>query len=200
MTEQQSSTPGGQIPNGDDPQGQIPTQTQGQMPSDPSQKVPIESLPQPIQDYIKELRSQAKESRKQLEVEARARQATEEAKLREQGEYKKLAETHEARVRELEPIAERYTALSSLVAEQINVEVKNWPATVKALDPGPETDIETRLAWLNKARPIVSDLQLQARGTQPGNGPNPKPSSGMTPEGLANNYEQRLRASGKYSA
>lgn len=165
-----------------------------------TEKTQISSLPSDIQEYIRLLRNEAEDAKKREKAEAKAKQQLDEQRLQEQGEYKKLAEQHAARVLQLEPIVERYEQLAKLVGEQIDSEIKDWPQTVKALDPGADSGIETRLAWQNKARAIVGDLQQQARATQPGNSPNPKPASGSSPDQLARNYEQRLRASGKYGA
>jgi len=165
-----------------------------------TEKTPIGSLPADVQDYIRLLRGEAEEAKKQQKAEAKAKQQLDEQRLQEQGEYKKLAEAHAARVQQLEPIAERYQQLSKLVGEQIDSEIKDWPSTVRALDPGADAGIEIRLAWKSKASAIVGDLQQQARGQQPGNSPNPKPASGSSPDTLARTYEQRLRASGKYGA
>jgi vacuolar-type H+-ATPase subunit I/STV1 len=193
----------GQTPNGDTPgqtatpQGQ--TTSSGSTPTE-TDKTPISSLPADIQDYIRRLRDEAEEANKKQRADARKLQQAEEQRLKEQGEYKQLAEAHAARVQQLEPIAERYEALSKLVTEQIDDETKDWPQTVKALDPGADAGIETRLAWRNKARAIVADLQQQARGQQPGNSPNPKPASGTSPDTLARTFENRLRSSGKYGA
>lgn len=165
-----------------------------------TEKTQISSLPSDIQEYIRLLRNEAEDAKKREKAEAKAKQQLDEQRLQEQGEYKKLAEQHAARVLQLEPIVERYEQLAKLVGEQIDGEIKDWPQTVKALDPGADSGIETRLAWQNKARAIVGDLQQQARATQPGNSPNPKPASGSSPDQLARNYEQRLRASGKYGA
>jgi hypothetical protein len=194
-------TPEGQTPNSDTP-GQTAT-PQGQTTSSGStteNKTPINSLPADIQDYIRRLRDEAEDANKKQRADARKLQQAEEARLQEQGEYRKLAEQHAARVQQLEPIAERYEQLSKLVGEQIDSEIKDWPSTVRALDPGADTGIEIRLAWKSKASAIVGDLQQQARGQQPGNSPNPKPASGSSPDTLARTYEQRLRASGKYGA
>ncbi len=182
-------TPGGQTPPGGDPPGQTPQQQQpgqtppttatpGQTPTSGQSRTSLNDLPQDIQDLVRGLRKEAKESREALEVIQRDAQTAADAKLKEQGEFKKLAEQHEARVKELEPIASRYAALSELVSEQIKTEMKEWPASVKALDPGKDASIETRLEWLTRARAIVADLNIQARGSLPGNRPNP-PAQGQ---------------------
>jgi hypothetical protein len=203
MTKQQETTPAskeGLTPTDDATNPGLTATPQGLTTSGSTEKTPIGSLPADIQEYIRLLRGEAEEAKKREKAEAKAKQQLDEQRLKEQGEYKLLAETHAARVQQLEPIAERYEQLSKLVGEQIDSEIKDWPSTVRALDPGAESGIEVRLAWQNKARAIVGDLQQQARGQQPGNSPNPKPASGTSPDTLARTYENRLRSSGKYGA
>jgi len=197
MDKENNTAPNGQTPNnGTAPNGQTPN-PQNQTVSG-SEKTSINSLPPDIQDYIKRLRKEADEANEKTRAEARAKQLAEETRLKEQGEFKALAEKHEARVRELEPVSERYNQLSVLIAGQIEAQVKDWPAEVRAFDPGPDASVEQRLSWLEKSKPLIEKLQMQARAQQPGNAPNPRPSQ---PTGDMNTtYEQRLRASGKYGA
>lgn len=125
--------------------------------------------------------------------------AAEQQRLKEQGEFRALAEKHEARVKELEPVNERYTQLSSLVAGQIEVQIKDWPQEVKAFDPGADAPIEQRLTWLEKSKPLIEKLAQQQRATNPGNGPNPRPSGG-TPDTARDSFMDKMRRSGKYGA
>jgi len=144
-------------------------------------------LPPDIQDYIKSLRDEAKETRKQLDSEARAKQQAEEQRLKEQGEWKRLAETHQARVQELEPKSARLEKLSELFAQYIETEIKDWPLEVKTFDPGKDADVESRFDWILKSRPLIAKMQQQAQGQLPGNRPNP------TPQG-SRSFEERVAA------
>lgn len=139
----------------------------------------IDSLPPDIQDYIKRLRHENEEANKKAKAEAQAKQQAEEARLKEQGEWKSLAEKHEARVKELEFVDERLKSISIELGKQIDAEIKDWPKSVKALDPGPDAPIEQRLAWRSSAQAIVAEMQSQARGQAPGNPPNPRAVSGQ---------------------
>jgi hypothetical protein len=186
-------TPNGQVPNGTDPQGQVPTiPSNGQVPNEPPN---IDAL----LAQIKELRAENAKHRTKANEQAQAAQAAEEARLKEQGQFKQLAEQHEARVKELEPLQGRYAELSQLVAGQIEAQIEEWPATVKVFDPGADAPIEQRLSWLEKSKPLIEQLQLQARANQPGNGPNPRPTQ-STPDDARAAFERKLRASGKYGA
>ena len=199
MTTENTSPTGEQTPPSGDPPGQTPT-PQSQTTSG-SQKTPIESLPADIRDYIARLRTEAEEANKLRRAEAKAKQDAEEARLKEQGEFKALAEKHETRVKELEPISESYAALSASVNKQINADIKDWPEEVKSLDPGKDASVETRLAWVAKARPIVEKMNAQQlnRATAPGASRSPRPTGAA---GDLTNDEARisLLKSGMYKA
>jgi len=156
-------------------------------------------LPPDIQDYIKRLRDEAEEANKLRKAEAKAKTEAEAARLKKQGEFEELAKQHEKRIQELEPIAESYTRLASTMNTQIEAEIKDWPPEVKSLVPGPDVAVESRLEHITRLRPLQEKLQVQARGTSPGNSPNPRPS-GQTPDNVRDEYEKRLRTSGKYGA
>jgi len=131
--------------------------------------------------------------KKQKEQEELAK-STLELKLKEQGEFQKLAEQHQARVQELEPISERYSKLTELVSDQIKSQTKDWPPEIKTFDPGENASIEDRLAWVEKSKPLIDKLQA----SKPGNGPNPKPSNGSAKEAAQTAFD-KLRATGQYS-
>src|SRR6266571_414167 len=185
----------GQTPPGADAQGQTPQQTPGQTPTTtpPGQtpaggRTSLSELPQDIQDLVRGLRREAKESREALEAKLRTEQDAEQQRLKQ----------HESRVKELEPIATRYNALAELVSEQIKAETKDWPASVKALDPGKDAPIEERMAWKNRAAAIVAELASQARGTLPGNRPNPTPQGQPSREELVAANRKELQKSRTY--
>ncbi len=195
------SPPGGQTPPAGDPPGLKPT-PQGQTPSG---RTPFDSLPLDVQDYIKTLRDEAKVTREQAkalqeqaDAEAKAKADAAEAEAKAKGEFKQLAEKHEKRVAELEPIAQSYTKLAELVSEQIKDEIKDWPQSVKALDPGKDAPIEERLAWKNRAAAIVTELATTARGSLPGNRPNPTPQGQPSREELVAANRKELQKSRTY--
>src|SRR4030095_13010946 len=92
-----------------------------------------------IQEYEASQEKQRREAAKQLED-----------KAKEQGEWQKVAEQREARVKELEPIQERYAALATLLTGQIKAQTKDWPKEVKDLLPGDDTPIEVRYDQVQK--------------------------------------------------
>ena len=224
MTTNPNTPLAGQTPPSGDPPGQTPTNTQpptpGQTPppsqsqttpasGQSQQQTPITSLPPDIQDYIKRLRDEAEEANKAKRAEAKAKAEAEAARLKKQGEFEELAKQHEKRIQELEPIAESYTRLASTMNAQIETEIKDWPPEVKSLVPPQETvlsngerrvtPVEERLEHITRLRPLLEKLQVQARGTSPGNSPNPRPS-GQTSDNVRDEYEKRLRTTGKYGA
>ncbi len=148
---------------------------------------------------IKELRKENAAARNKVKEQDDLNAANLESQLKEQGKYKELAEQHAERVKALEPINERYTTLSQLVSAQIETQIKDWPSEVKAFDPGADSSVEQRLAWLEKSKPLIEKLQLQARSTSPGNTPGPRPV-GSSSDDVRGGFENRLRASGKYGA
>lgn len=166
----------GQTSDTETPNGQTPN-PQGQTAQSGSQKTPIESLPADVQEYIKSLRKEAETANKQIKAQEQARKQADEQRMKEQGQYKELAEKHQTRVHELEPIAQSYSQLSARVRNQIESQIKDWPAELKAFDPGPDAPIESRLAWLEKSKPLLEKLQQQARSQLPGNSPNPRPAT-----------------------
>jgi hypothetical protein len=150
-----------------------------------------------LQQKITELERDNRNYRIQRKQQEEAAQKAEQQRLREQGEFQKLAEQHAARVQELEPVAQSYTQLAELVSGQIESQIKDWPAELKAFDPGKDAPIEQRLAWLEKSKPLLEKLQQQARSTQPGNAPSPRPA-GTNPGKDVDELRMRYRESGKY--
>ena len=203
MSNNTSTNPtGGQEPNVG-PSGQEPN-SKGQEPNEtPKPALSREAL----ESIVAELRNENAENRiklKKLEDEQKKREKAakdqEEQQLREQNQFKELAEKYGAKVQELEPTVERYTALSTLLADQIKAQIKDWPKEVKDLLPSDDTPIESRYAQVQKLQAFVDKLNAStAPQTRPGNAPNPKPAS-PTPEGLQQRLENQLRASGKYRA
>lgn len=133
-----------------------------------------------------------------------ASQAAEQQRLKEQGSFKQLAEQASARVKELEPVQERYTALSGLLADQIKAQIKDWPKEVKDLLPGDDTPIEVRYSQVQKlqtlATQLASQAQQQQRASLPGNKPGPQPNQNneQTREQQVTDYRLRRKQTGMY--
>lgn len=110
------------------------------------------------QEFINKLVGDARiKSRAKAEAEFKAQQskATEEAEranLAAKDEWQKLSATHEARVKELEPLVDQVKAYGELVAGMLKDRVKELGDNAKkAVDALPESmSAIERLAWLNK--------------------------------------------------
>jgi hypothetical protein len=171
-TDPPGQAPGSSVP----PPGQAPTQTPSQAGGDSQQQ---HSLSQDdVQRVIADLRKENAAHRKKAKEQEEQAQAAEQERLRQAGEYKQLAEQHEKRVKELEPVQESYTRLAEQINAQIAAEVKDWPTEVKSLVPDTNVPVESRLEQVAKLRPLIAQLTQQARGQAPGNRPNP-PAQGQ---------------------
>ena len=172
-----NTDPPGQAPGSSVPPGQAPNQTPPQAGGEQSQQQ--QSLSQEdIQRVIADLRKENAAHRKKAKEQEEQAQVAEQERLRQAGEYKQLAEQHEKRVKELEPIQESYTRLAEQINAQIQAEVKDWPTEVKSLVPDTIVPVELRLEQVAKLRPLIAQLAQQARGQAPGNRPNP-PAQGQ---------------------
>lgn len=201
-----NSDPKEQDSKGEDPKGQEPT-SGGQEPSEPQNKSPLSR--EALESIVVDLRKENAESRvklkkfedeqKQLEQErkkeAEAKEAEKQQQLKEQGKWQEIAEQKDSRVQELEPVKERFTNLETLIAEQIESQIKDWPADAKLFDPGKDAPIEQRLEWMNKARKLAE--KLQQKSAQPGNSPNPKPAPGI-PQTTVETTMDKIRPTGAY--
>jgi len=195
------SSPSGGTPGGGTPQGETPTTSgTGETPQ-PTTLTSVEDANHEIERLkasLKRANAESKSNRELLEAKLKTEQDAEQQRLKQQGQFEELAKQHESRVKELEPIATRYSALAELVSEQIKAETKDWPASVRALDPGKDAPIEERMAWKNRAAAIVAELQTTARGTLPGNRPNPSPAGQPSREELIAANRKDLQKSRTY--
>lgn len=99
----------------------------------------------------------------QRKADADKQTAAEKAKqqaLKEQGDWKSIAEQHEARIKALEPVESQATRYRDLLNSQIDAEIKAWPKEVAALDPGTD-NLDARLAFVQKSRALAAALQAK---------------------------------------
>lgn len=192
-----SNTSSGQQSHGDPtstpPANVAPSASHGDQSSQPSPNA--EELERKLAEVMKENADYRKKAR---EREAAAA-AAEEQRKKEQGEFEALAKQYEARVKELEPKVAQFEAMAAKLKKQIQTATKEWPSEVKAFYPGDGADIDQIQDWYDRSQPLIERMNTQARGAQPGNGPNPRPA-GSSPDDTQKVYLQRLRASGKYGA
>ncbi len=113
---------------------------------------------------------------------AKAESDAEEARLKEQAQWQKLAESKAdelAKLKaDLEPKAALVADLTLFVNDAIDAEIKDWPDEVKSLVPGAD-NVKARAAEVEKLRPLASKLSTQP--TAPGNPRGPKPAGGVDP-------------------
>jgi hypothetical protein len=147
-------------------------------------KEQIEAL---IKDRLDRQRAQFEAQR------AQAERAAQEAALVEQQKWQELAEQRAAELAKLTPVAERVTALESLMSAQISARAAALPPALRELEPV-DAPIETRLAWLEKAHAAAQ--QFAGAGVV-GAGGNPRPaaSAGRT----LDDEKAALRGRGGYS-
>jgi len=199
-----TTDPNGQTPQGSAPTGQTPTTPQGQTPNGQQQRTTMDSLPPDIQDYIRDLRKESENNRKALEAKIQAEKQAEEARLKEQGEFKALAEQRETQLKELEPVKSRYDQLSTLLADQIKAQIKDWPKEVKDLLPSDDTPIEVRYSQVQKlqalALKVSEQAQAQQRANLPGNTPGPRQANQeQSRDQQKQDFRLRRKQSGQYS-
>lgn len=199
MINNPNAVPGSETPNGAAPTGETPTLATGETPGTTTEPSPAEIRKENerLSAALKRANAEAKEHR----LKAEELDKIKEARMREQGEYEQLAKKHEERVKELEPISERYNRLAEQVRTQILADTKQWPAEVKAFYPGDDADVEQLQDWFTRSKPLVAKLTTQAQPKPAaGNGPNPRPiSPGQQQVADVEELRRRARESGKYA-
>ena len=155
-----------------------------------------DTKPEPIaftpdqQAYLDKLigkaRSEGRESaKKELETaQSKAAQLAEEQRLKEQAEWQKLAETHEAKAKELEPqvtsLSEKVTAYETVINDLLTAKIKALGDVAKrAVENLPGApDALAKLQWLNANENLFKPLG-------PGNQIKIKPAATATQEPVA---------------
>lgn len=140
----------------------------------------IETLPDWAQKLIREVRTEAASHRTALREAERTAKAADEARLAEQGEYKKLAEDRAQRVAELEPVAQEVEALRVKVEQfekatlaRIAAEIAEWPEGMRAVVEKAR-DVEEKAAVVEHLRSAVAELAKAKGSGSPGNQADPK--------------------------
>jgi 4-alpha-glucanotransferase len=168
MTQPNPTAPLGQAPNGDGTQpGQAPN-SNGQAPNEnnnspDTSKWTIEDWKRAYSikdEAAKSANAEAADKRVKLKLleDAKSKSETEAQKaeterLKKQGEFQTLAEQYKAELDQAKPQLEglqgKYDKLSDMLNKQLEATIKDWPAEIKALDPGKDADLEKRLnGWI----------------------------------------------------
>ncbi len=129
-----------------------PPATDPNKPGDPPKLFTQADLDRIVKDRLDD---EKKRAQKRIDDEKRA---VDEARMKEQGEYKTLFEQKEAELAELRPMGDLAKNLAKRMNATIDAEIGEWPEKVRVLDPGAK-NLEARLDWLEKARPLVEDLR-----------------------------------------
>ena len=121
----------------------------------------------------------SEEKRKQQEAIEAGKRKAEEERLKQQGEFEKIAAQRQEEIDKIKPKAEaadRYAERLNSIADGI---VAAWPEEVKTLDPGSD-NLDLRLDWIEKSRPLAERLLAlpKAPDTDAGKGNHPAPSGG----------------------
>lgn len=130
-------------------------------------------------DRIVKARLAEEEKRASSKAEADRKRAEEDA-LAKNAEWQKLADARGAELESLKPMAERAGILATRMNALVDTEIASWPDEVKGFDPGAD-NIEARLVWLEKARPLAAKLSTPQRPPQTQLGQKP-PTPGSPPE------------------
>lgn len=176
------------------PQETPPSKPPVTPPNDPA---PTPNPPAPTTPSLSENAVSEITARVRAEFEAER----EKQKSVENGEYKKLWETSEEKLRELTPLKGKAEKYAAMIHEVIDSQIEKWPDEVKALDPGKDVDVELRKIWVEKSKALaarlstsppnieagVRDTENKAPGT-PGSGKNPVESY------LSSRYARKVEA------
>jgi small-conductance mechanosensitive channel len=145
----------------------------------------------------------AREKRRwQQELDQKASEAKEQADkeaAEKTGQFETLYKTEQAKVKTLQDqLKARDTELETLrdtVSKGIDVQVKDWPDEVLALDPkridGDNYSLQARIDWVNRARKLAD--KLAGTPPPPGNGPHPVPSNGGARPQVDPAYTERAK-------
>lgn len=117
-------------------------------------------------------------SRQLTELQTQVKQLTD-AKLEEEQNFKQLADDRKVEIdskskalTDTEALVAQYkSALASIVDDT----AKDWPASVKAFDPGADADPLKRLEWMKNGAVLVGELSKKP-GSTPGMSPKPLPA------------------------
>ena len=128
-------------------EGQEPTADTGQEPTPAPEQAQDEEKTFPA-DYVQELRQEAAEWRTKFRSIEEKMTEREKQELAEQEKWQELAQKNEARVKELEPVAERYEAMLERLQESNKKRIDALPEAMRSLVP--EYDDPSKLAaWLD---------------------------------------------------
>ena len=131
-----------------------------EQPASPQPEAPREHMI-PKQRFD-EVNNQLKDLMAKEQQRAAEQKQAEEAEAKRRGEWESLATQREQELATLKPLAERASAYEKMLNQHVNDQIKDWPDTLKALDPGKD-NLEARLEWVKNASKIAAELKKQQR-------------------------------------
>lgn len=134
----------------------------------------IESLPEWAKREILDLRKESAAQRKARQEAAEEAARLEETRLEAERKFAELAEKRQARIAELEPLAERYTALAARLTADLEQEIARLPEEIRNMRPA-GADLDDLIDWTERAKTLATKMTAaQAAGA----GPLPRPANG----------------------
>ena len=134
--------------------------------------------------YVKDLRDEAAKWRTELRKVQEAQEEARKAELAEQQKWQELAQEHEKKVKELEPIKARYEEMLETLRESNKKRIEQIPEAMRDLIPA--YDDPTQLAaWLDAAAAKLTKPQAPSLNGGAGRGDRPGDDVVLTSEQLA---------------
>jgi hypothetical protein len=172
------SDPGTSNAGGGDP-GKVPASSSGDDPTKTDKTFTQADLDRIVKERL------ADSARRAEAKTAEAKKAAEEQALADNAEWKTLADQRAAELETTKAQAAAAAAYAKRLNAMADAEIAAWPDEVKGTDPG-GTNVEARLDWLEKMRPLAQRLASlpKAPATEAGAGSGTLPA--LTPgEGKA---------------
>lgn len=136
----------------------------------------VDQLPDWAQREIAELRKENANHREAKQKAADAATKAEEQRLEAERKFEELAQQRQARIAELEPIADRYNALAAKLTAEMEAEIAKLPDEIKNMRPA-GADLDDLIDWTERAKTLAAKMTAaQAAGA----GPMPRPANGTT--------------------
>lgn len=145
-----------------------------------------------------EVNAKLKQLEKAQEQAERERQTADEQRAREQGEWQKLAETHGAKVKELEPFKAKAERFEAALNAQLEVARKDVPAHITALLD--TLDPAAQLEWLAANREALGTTNGTATSAAAGAAPRPKPAGAVSDQDRKAKARETLVGTGLYGS
>lgn len=115
-----------------------------------------EDLQKKMDELAGKIRSEEKSKSEKAKIEADSKAAKD--KLEADQKWKELYELQKTELEKVKEKAATSDELSLVVHQMIDTEIKDWPAELKALDPGKEVSTEARKKWVETSRPLAIRL------------------------------------------